>query len=129
MLSKWQIIGVHIVAFDISVTINNYDVFIPLRTLFENFLRTRFAMAMRVNQSTYYFHLWLNLTEISLKNNSQMGEWCNMHIPMKNVKCQYLSKRIFQQHNVLGKWNISILEIAIGDSNEHVLAYGQLDSV
>ena len=54
---------------------------------------------------------------------------CNMHIPMKDVKSQYLSKRIFWQHHALGKWNICILEIAISDSDEYVLAIGQLDSV
>ena len=53
----------------------------------------------------------------------------HMHIPMRDVKFQYLSKIIFWQHHVLGKWNIRTLEIAISDSDEYVLAYGQLDSV
>ena len=86
-------------------------------------------MAKRGNQPTYYFHYWLNLTEMSPKNNSQIIGRCNMHIPMKDVKCQYLNKRIFWQQNVLGKWNICTLEIAISDTDEYVLAYGQLDSV
>ena len=85
-------------------------------------------MAERANQPTYYFHYWLYLTEMSLKNNSQIIRY-GMHIPMKDVKCQYLSKRIFWQHHVLGELNICTLEIAISNSDEYVLAFGQLDSV
>ena len=112
--------------FDVSVTI---ALFSCHQEIFKNSLRSQLAMAKRANQTTYYFHYWLNLTEMSPKNNSQTIGRCNMHIPMKNVKCQNLSKRTFWQHTVLGKWNICTLEIAISDIDEYVLAYRQLDSV
>ena len=95
----------------------------------KNSLRTELPTAKRANQYAYYFHYWLNLTEVSTKSNSQMIGRCSMHIPNKDVKYQYLGKRIFWQHHVLGKWNICTLEITISDSGEYVLAYGQLDSV
>ena len=76
------------------------------------------------------YSLLVNLTEMFPKNNSQKNK--KMQHAYSNevyVKCQYLSKRIFWQHHVLGKWNICTLEIAIGDDDEYVLTFGQLDSV
>ena len=56
------------------------------------------------------------------KNNSQKKNTKMQHAYSNEVyvKCQYLSKRIFWQHHVMGKWNISTLEIAISDSDEYV---------
>ena len=79
-------------------------------------------MAKRGNQPTYYFHYWLNLTEMSPKNNSQMIGRCNMPIPMKDVKCQYLNKRISWQRNVLGNISKMTLGIAISDIDEYVFS-------
>ena len=89
-------------------------------------LRTQLAMAKRANQPTYCFHHWLNLTEMSPKNKSQIIRRCNMHIPRKDVKCHYLSKGIFDS---IMFWVNEILEIAISDSNEYALACEQLESV
>ena len=93
-------------AFYISITI---ALFSCHQELFKNSLRTQLAMAKRGNQPTYYFHYCLDLTEMSPKNNSQIIGRCNMNIPMKDVKCQYLNKRRYWQRNVLG--NISNMHI------------------
>ena len=77
----------HIVAFDISVTIT---LFSSHQELLKNSLRTQLAMAKRANQPTYYFHYWLNLTEMSPKNNSQIIGRCNMHIPMSTTTIESL---------------------------------------
>ena len=60
----------------------------------------------QAHEPTYMYVLFSRLFKSNWnvpKNNWPIIRRCNMHIPMKDVKCQYLSKTTFWQHHVLVK--------------------------